>query len=111
MRHDDDEPTPGLKVPGTTSCSTLEGRPTARARHTLALVADNGACATAVRATTMSGVAAYSDSDVQPASSQTVRLGSTHLPSPSVRWVAAAKTLPDLHTRLGYFLRRKHTKP
>lgn len=106
MSHHDDEPTPGPKVPGTTSCSSLEGRPTARARHTLALVADNSA-----RATTVSGAATYSDSDAQPALGQPVWTRRRHLPSPSVRWVVAAETLPDLHKRLGFFLRRKHTKP
>lgn len=33
------------------------------------------------------------------------------LPKSSVRWVASAKTLPELHRRLGYLIRRKRVQP
>lgn len=102
MKRHDDEPTSDCKVPGTTSCSTTDGRPTARVRHRLALVADNSA-----RTTTVSGDGARSDPATHPVSGQTVRLWGRHLPSPSVRWVAAAKSLTEMHQRLGYLIRRR----
>lgn len=76
----------------------------ARPHGSLVLVVDNGADAPSHAGCPIP------DSETLEPSRPTPPTSRRGPPKRSVRWVASAKTLPELHRRLGYLIRRKRVQ-